>query len=63
MVEKILPGAELELGIARSVDERLTHRATGAPCLWETRSKDFDLTVHAEPSLTYLHMPKSRFFI
>ena len=39
MVEKVLPGAELELGAARSVGERLTNRATGAPCLWKQDQK------------------------
>ena len=34
MVEKISPGAGLELGTARSVGQRLAHWATGAPRFW-----------------------------
>ena len=34
-VEKILSGAGIELGTARSVGQRLTHWATGAPIVIE----------------------------
>ena len=42
-LERFLPQAGLEYGTARSVGQRLTHRATRAPCpSVYNRSKDSD---------------------
>ena len=42
-VEKISPRAGLELGTARSVGQRLTHWATGAPIVkWKTKKNWID---------------------
>ena len=43
MVEKISPRARIELRTARSVGQRLTHRATGAPEMEEATTFCFDL--------------------